>query len=210
MRKFVFIGVLVLTSCFILKSSPANAISFDFTGLITYSDNPIGAVGDSFSGTLTYDLSVADSNAWPVVGDYWYTSTPNGITININGAIFKTDPFNVSFLVETNNDYTGYGNGLVTDHFVVHSYNNINGAGIDWQLDDFTGTVLTSDSLPTYFNLSSWEQMFGLSISSYDGFMRGQVTSISTAAAPVPEPSTLILLVSGLAGLALTRKRVKI
>ncbi|MEO7725102.1 MAG: hypothetical protein ABIU29_10550 [Chthoniobacterales bacterium] len=41
-----------------------------------------------------------DSNQLTEVGDYHYTTGPNGIRLNLNGMLFATDPAQVDFLIE--------------------------------------------------------------------------------------------------------------
>jgi len=78
---------------------------------------------------------------------------------------FKTDPDNTEFLFELVNREPSSGG----DAIVLRSYNNIFSIPMDeehisWQLDDPSGTALSDVKLPTSFNLSLWQQVFGLTI----------------------------------------------
>jgi parallel beta-helix repeat protein len=120
-------------------------------------------VGNIFTGNFSYNLNTVDSNPDQTVGDYWHYSAPYGISVTINGLTFKTDPTNTEFLVELVN--------RATDNIVLHSYNNIFPVSmemehISWQLDDFSGNVLSNTNLPSSLDLSSWTQDFGLTISA--------------------------------------------
>lgn len=215
MKRLVFMLTVVLSCALSLTlAKQADAYTFDFSGNVTqlYDNfNELGGainVGDTMVGSFSYDLGAPDTN-FPsiIVGDYWHYSIPYGITVNINGNTFQTDPSNVSFLAETVNDYPYCISCAITpsDHFVLRSYNNINASHISWQLDDFTGTAISDTNLPTSFNLSAWTQIFALSIENPNGssaMIRGVVTSIQPATSSVPEPSTILLLGSGLAGFA--------
>ena len=108
----------------------------------------------------------------------------------------------VNFLVSVGNWASG------TDNYGLISYNNLplsDGTPvqyINWQLDDPTGTVLSSDVLPlTAPDLSKWQSWFGLSISTDRNF--GISATITSA---TPEPATAFLF--GL-GIILARKKLR-
>lgn len=181
-------------------SARTSPISVAITGtvrIVDDSNNILGGSvvsGDTVTGVYTYDSATPDSNSIPEVGDYWHTSAPFGISLTVNGLTFRTDPDNVSFLVEIVNDYAP---GIPpTDNYVLHSYNNIfavsapagmfGGTSMDlisWQLDDPTATALSSPDLPaTPPVLADWQSIFGLDISSMGDFgemflIRSDITS---------------------------------
>jgi hypothetical protein len=140
--------------------------------------------GDIITGIYTYDSFAVDSNPLPEVGDYRYTTAPNGIRLSVNGLNFGTDPSNVDFLLEVTNNYENL------DNYHLISYNNlfaVSATGmlvlntIDWQLDDPTQTALSSAELPRNPPvLSDWQSIFGLNIMSWGDnhfLIRANVTS---------------------------------
>ncbi len=153
-------------------------------------------IGDVVSGTYIYDSMTPDTNLLSTVGDYQHTSAEYGVSLNVNGLNFKTDPSDVDFLVEIVNDH---GNPA-SDNYLFRSYNNIFDVSsvsdmgmetmnhISWQLDDSTLTANLSDMLPISPPiLSDWNQVFGLNISSESmtasGFrVRSTVSSVELCA----------------------------
>jgi hypothetical protein len=169
-------------------------------------------VGDNITGYYSYDADTLDSNPLPDVGDYLHNSAPAGIFLTIGPFEFKTDPENVDFVVEIENDYPWIDTDINWDGYLLRSYNNLslsNGTvvnHISWQLDDFSGNALSNDSLPTTAPVledypDSWT---GLIITGGDRDSMQIISSINSVEL-VPEPSTILLL--GLAILAIRRRK---
>jgi hypothetical protein len=156
--------------------------------------------GDLITGFYTYEFTTPDSNPSTIVGHYWHYSPPAGISLTVGGLNFKTDPANVNFLV-------GVGNNDPSDIYWLVSYNNLalsNGTSVDtigWQLEDPTGTVFSSDELPTTAPvLEDWQSNVLHIYGVKDAFhIFSEVTSA------VPEPTAILLF--GL-GALLLRKRL--
>ncbi len=169
-------------------------------------------VGDSITGYYTYDADTLDSNPLPDVGDYLHNSAPAGIFLTIGPFEFKTDPENVDFVVEIENDYPWIDPDINWDGYLLRSYNNLslsNGTvvnHISWQLDDFSGNALSNDSLPTTAPVledypDSWT---GVIITGGDRDSMQIISSINSVEL-VPEPSTILLL--GFAAAAIRRRK---
>jgi hypothetical protein len=196
----------------------AGVITIALTAEVELVDDPGGflggaiGVGDTIQGVYRYESTTPDTNPLPTVGDYRHTTPPFGITLQVGGLVFRTDPSNIDFLVEIANDHLGDPR----DNYLLRSYNNLFDVSvptpspelpvtnhISWQLDDPTATAISSTELPTTPPvLADWQSIFGLDILSENSLgeyflIRGRVTS----AALVPEPSTWLLLCTGLGGL---------
>jgi hypothetical protein len=149
----------------------SNQIKISFTGTVIQMDDRSNLlygnvkVGTPITGEYTYRLPTKDTNTDQTVGDYPHDRKAFGITVNVGGFVFKTDPKNVNFLVElVNRD---------TDHYLLRSYNNLPLSDtipiehISWQLDDETGNALSNDSLksaPIPPILQNWKDPYGLTI----------------------------------------------
>jgi len=159
--------------------------------------------GDIITGTYTYESSTADSSPLdPTQGNYWHYDPPAGISLSVGGFDFQTDPAGVEFCVAiTNNDLSGQ------DFYLIYSQNNLalsNGTlvgSIWWQLNDNTGSALSSDVLPTTAPfLDNWQS--GNILSLYGAMCDYIVDAHVTSA--VPEPATIVLFAIG--ALLLTKR----
>jgi len=150
----------------------AEIIEINITAEIAYIGDLDGllngqlGVGDILSGSYIYDSATPDSQpSAPAVGDYWHYSSPYGISLSGGGFTFQTDPDNVEFIVEivNNNPYDdGY---LLLSYNNLPLYDNVSVGHISWQLDDSTGTALSSDALPTTPPvLEDWDLDWGIRI----------------------------------------------
>ena len=207
MRNTLIIGVIGVLLCCV-GLARAEYITVAISGQVTgVSDqyNHFGGqipVGTPITGTYTYDTAIPD--LYPsdfIYGQYWNYTPPAGVSLNVGGFNFRTNPDNVEFAVTVNN------NNLGEDSYSIWSTKNLslsNGTivqDISWYLNDSTGTALSSDSLlldAPY--LSKWSYNT-LSISRYRDY---SIAGTITSAVLVPEPATAFLF--GL-GLMLARKR---
>jgi hypothetical protein len=146
-------------------------------------------VGDTITGTYVYDSTIEDTNAAPTVGDYWHSTSPYGIFLEINDIEFETDLSDVDFLVEIANNH----GTPARDNYLLRSYNNEDMAPdvavdhISWQLDDYTATAISSIELTTSPPvLADWTSNYGITINGYlisddtqTFYIRGHVSEIA-------------------------------
>ena len=190
----------------LVASVGAEIKKFTFQGTISFvGDQGVlgGSVtnGSAFEGLYVFDTTAKDSSTDSTVGAYWYTNSAFGLVVKVVNFVFRTNPWNVDFLIEVVNQPGD-------DAYLLRSYNNIASQTgsvcsqrvlvehILWVLHDSTGAALTNAFLPvTPPILSAWQGVSGLTVTGpgESFFLRGTVNSISEAAVASPEqfPVTL-------------------
>lgn len=157
--------------------------------------------GDIITGTYTYDSTALDQSSDDIYGLYHFYDPPAGIFLTVGGFDFATAS-DVDCYVDIINNGPSFGH----DSFRVSSQCNLplsNGAmmveWIGWQLNDNTGSALSSDALPTTAPiLDQWQDNLLLLETPTAFEIRAHVTSA------VPEPATIVLFAVG--ALLLTKR----
>jgi len=210
MKNTIISVMAIVAFGFFLPNAQAELIIINITATVdivndfgNYLEGKIH-VGDTITGSYTYESTTPDSEPALKVGDYWHYALPAGVSLTVGGFEFRTNPSNVSFLVEVVNDYpTGDDYGYI-------SYNNLplsNGTLVDyisWHLHDTTGTALSSDSLPATAPkfLSQWQYNDLILEGEHSGY---GIDATVTSAEVIPEPATILLFA---VGTILFRKRI--
>jgi len=203
-----FVGARPTLLRLLLSPALADPIAIDFTARVTSTIDyggflgPVVNVGDIITGRYVYESTTPDANHLSAVGDYRHNEVPFGITLDVNGLVFRTDPAAVDFLVELGDNHRGSG-----DFYLLRSYNNIFAVSVPsaeiravdnhilWYLQDFTGAAQNSPALPELPPMLAAWPIRNLQITSDNyGFVENgyfainaEITSV-TAAAPVPNP----------------------
>jgi hypothetical protein len=158
--------------------------------------------GDIMRGFYTYDSSTPDTNPLQKGGRYEHTTGPHGIFLSVGGFDFETDPGNVDFLIEIENDHPPDDNYLLRSNSNLALPNGTPVATISWWLYDPTGNALSSDALPTTSPILNKWQINDLRLETLRVFSID--AHVTTA---IPEPSTILLF--WLCGLMLVRRNKK-
>jgi hypothetical protein len=209
MKKLLRFVFAILILCAFSLNSSASLITISITAQVTGVSDSYNLlegkveVNDIITGTYTYDTSTEDTNPAFEYGDYWHYSSPCGLELTAGGFLFKTDSNNIKFLIGAANNYQGYQDG-----YLVRSYNNLflyDGVDVDhisWQLDDYSGTALSSTDLPiTAPILSDWDynNLVITGITVPPGYKKTfGIGAEVISAVLIPEPVSLLLFGFGL------------
>ncbi len=210
--KGMILGVM-FSLCLGIGISRAAIIEIGIEAEIVGIDNPelfggsLG-VGDVLTGSYIYDSEGEDIAAIESATVYEFYSEPYGIRLSSEGFVFQTDPDNAYFKIGVSDGTFGY------DSFWWISYSNLplsNGVEvyeIFWQLDDDSGTALSSAEIPLGSPiLGDWDHplqlMIDLGPKGSDGGIFAEVTSVWL----IPEPSSVLLLGLGFAAFVRRRRR---
>ena len=209
----VGVGLLVLGGA---GSVGATLITFEFEGQVNRVDDTVNniqsgsiSVGDYMSGSFTIDTTSPDTNPDdPETGSYVMDSSLVDFRFNFNGdSLSQTSPdfefhvvarntlgdFNQQVIAVAENDFDSIW-GWTPEYMIMGIYNH-------------TSLVLENDYIPTDIDLSQWDGG-SWRIAGGGTKLTGSIDVISRTA-PVPEPATIFLFGTSLAGLAGSRLRRK-
>jgi hypothetical protein len=209
MRRFgcriLWLGCLVLLAP---HSAAATTIRVSFSGTIDQFYETPGAtdgsvnVGTQFFGWMTFDDAAPDGDSRPGIGDYYFSSPPWVIAVQLGSFTLGSveDPYWIEVF-----DFDDVFRAVSLDFAVAGPGNVSQGDYLDLVLIDDSRSALFSDALANVpFDLTAWSRT-GFSVfvrASPGGFAAyGHLDALSTVV--VPEPCTSTLFAIGVALLAL-------
>jgi hypothetical protein len=203
----VIIGAALLVCVQPVQAAPITIQIEAIVDTVSDSGNYLGGqvdVCDVITGYYTYESTTTDTSPEDWLGKYEYSQAPYGITLEVGGFHFETNPEDVDFIVYISNERIS----PIGDIYNIVSNNNSklhNGVDVDliyWQLDDRSGQALSSTALPLIAPvLEDWLDLNHLRIQGENENLFIINAHVITA---VPEPLTILLLLLGAAAL---RKR---
>jgi hypothetical protein len=213
----------------ILASQSANAtpITFNFTGTATNTTGIFAGQGTAVTGFYTFDTALVDTFPGDATNDWFQNHTPvgnQGLTFEISltlGSVTRTTANNLNPATFGHHRVI-WRDGASMDQFeirAIHVTSSDDDAALN--LEDFTPSPpdgvaagsgnLTDTPILTAPNIALFDTVIGNSFYrswNSSGVNDGTVIFTLTSITPIPEPSTALLLATGLAALAVGRRRL--
>jgi hypothetical protein len=222
---FMVLGIISFFPA-IASSAPISIIDYTFSGTVTSIPGSAGGgvglfsflnVGDPYQVNLTYAYDPDASS--PVSGfdptHYWMPYPPSSLVISVDDMQISIDTYPVNITnADQDSMFINFEGGKVTLPG-ISTYTYIDVEGYKLSLRDSSGTAFSNTDLPIYINPLAFDSIqSGFELSYGDGIGSVMVSSNDLAfksmeVQPVPEPTTLILLGSGLFSLIGFRRKLK-
>jgi hypothetical protein len=176
-------------------------VRVDLYGEVTSVVDPAGLLGgqvnilDAITGFYRFDTSALDTNPLITEGEYQQTTPGCGISLNINGMLFASEPQNMNILIKVINDTDSKDSYLFSSTLNLPAVGGLEVSPIRWQLEDRACTALSSDALVAV-TPGQWESNF-LEITFRGAGSGGRIKADIYYTEVVPEPASVLIISLG-------------
>lgn len=199
--------IAVLVALVVISAREAHAVpvTFAFSGTVTQVPvldpvDPFGGTigfGTALTGTYTFESSAADLDPSASGASYQAGGSPYGLEVTIGGNLFTATDF---LAVNLQNG--------PTDFYGVLACAGACGGDLTISLSFLSSGVLAGTALPlTAPPLSSFDLGATFALSGFVDGNQVQIDGHITELSSVPEPGTLLLMITGVAGMCGYRRR---
>lgn len=198
----LFLVLFVIVLCFCSGAVWADLITISITAHVDYvedTENVLGGtirIGDFINGEYRYDTVPSEFYINSYTGSYKYYCAPSGLSLNINGIAFKTNPNDIFFHLWIENEHCNTDMYMIYVNNILPLENGTEVYQVSWKLSNHSysdGTLITNVALPvTAPTLNGW-QMNRLEIYGNGFNIRAHVISAQVT----PEPATIALFALG-------------
>jgi hypothetical protein len=209
-----FVGIFLLIA--IIQEGQASLITYNFTGNVDHLSPLLSGqfnTMQTLSGSLTYDTSVPDSDSSS--DSAYYLNSIAALTFTIDGYTGVSLGAHNHTIIDNNSSMNSDMIAFEAHNISAPSIGTLLPDSFSLYFYDFSQSALSNDTFPeimpdlSLFNVTQWEYVVKDTDGSILATIIGNITPYTAEPSQVPEPSTVLLIGTGLALVGVLRKSFK-